>query len=238
MPHGGRSFIHSAMIEELGPDIFLQKHPLTVMGSQLGRNVTIVRLASGKLVIHSTAPFSDDDVEEIEALGEPAWLVEATNYHDTFAREGRAAFPNLAYLVPPSFPGFAQLDAQSLATPPAAWDGELEVLMLQGAPALNETVFFHRPSKTLIVADLVFNLPNTVNLWTRKVFRLLSGIKKSPGVSRLLGHFIKDQQGFSASLEVLLQWDFERVIVAHGEPITEDAKGKLVALFHTKGLLK
>ena len=68
------------------------------MGTEMGRTVTLIRLASGQLDIHSTAPFTAADVKEINALGQPAWLVEATRLHDTFAAAARAAFPALPYL--------------------------------------------------------------------------------------------------------------------------------------------
>ncbi len=42
---------------------------MSLMGCRLGRNVTIVRLGSGKLLVHSSAPFSAQDVEAIRELG-------------------------------------------------------------------------------------------------------------------------------------------------------------------------
>ncbi len=57
--------------------------------------VTLIRLRSGKLVIHSTAPFTPEDVAAIRALGEPGWLLDGILRHDTFANEGREAFPGI-----------------------------------------------------------------------------------------------------------------------------------------------
>ncbi len=69
-------------------NIWLLKYPLPVLGNHLGRTVTVVRLASGRLVIHSTAPFSAGDIQRIRELGEPGWLLDATLFHDSFAKEG------------------------------------------------------------------------------------------------------------------------------------------------------
>jgi hypothetical protein len=42
-------------------------------------------------------------VATIRALGEPAWLADGTLRHDTFVKEGRAAFPGMPYLAPEGF---------------------------------------------------------------------------------------------------------------------------------------
>jgi len=206
-------------MNELAPDLYLQCHPLSLLGCQLGRNVTVIRLRSGKLIIHSTAPFTKVNLKEIKELGEPAWLLEATCFHDTYAKDARAVFPEIEYLVPSGFPATDQLQAQIMEQTPKEWDDEFQVIPLKGIPRLNEFACFHSPSKTLIVADLVFNLPPTVNWWTRSFFRLVSGIGTEPAMSRLFRGLVRDRQAFSESIAALLELDFERVIVAHGEPI-------------------
>ena len=82
----------------------------------MGRVVTLLRLESGKVVIHSTAEITQEQVEEIRELGEPGWLVEATCFHDTCAKEGRKAFPDIPYLVPPGFKGADALEAISITS--------------------------------------------------------------------------------------------------------------------------
>ena len=41
---------------------------------------------------------------------------------------------------------------------PEAWKNEIEQVLVGGMPKVNETVFLHRASDTLIIADLLFNL--------------------------------------------------------------------------------
>src|SRR5690349_8438566 len=118
-------------MQRLADNLWILRYPLTMLGTQVGRTVTLIRLRSGQIVIHSTAPFSRTDVEAIRALGSPAWLVEATLFHDTYAREGQAAFPDIPYLS-------ASLPTGNLIPPPAAWAGELEVLLLDGMPKVRE----------------------------------------------------------------------------------------------------
>ena len=221
----------------LGDNVFLQKHPLSIVGCQFGRNTTVIRLATGKLLIHSTAYFSEEDVRAIHELGEPAWLLEATLYHDTLAQQGRSAFPDIPYLVPRGFPHADTLGALELhpENVPEEWADELKFIPIHGAPKLSESAIYHGPSKTLILADLIFNLPPTTKGWTRFFLRVMSGIKTYPGMSRLLKFCVKDRQAFSESLRHLGSLDFKRIIVAHGDPIEKDAKTTFLQTINNAG---
>ena len=218
----------------------MQRYPLPLLGTDVGRRVTVIRLpSSGQLVIHSTGPFAASDVTAIRALGQPGWLVEATNVHDTFARVGHAAFPDVPYLGPPGFARVAGLPAvRSLAEPPAAWADTLEVLPLGGVPRAREHVFLHRPSRTLIVADLLFNVGPDASAWTRFLLRWVAGLRGGPGVSRVFRRLaVRDFGALRASLERLLAWDFDRVIVGHGDVIASGGKPRLTAALAAAGFL-
>lgn len=209
-------------MEAIAENLWVMRFPQSLLGAEIGRTVTIVRLASGELVVHSTAPFSANDVAAINALGKVRWMLDATNFHDTFAAKGAAAFPEAVYLAPDGFS--FQGKATPLGKVPAEWRGELEVIPLGGMPSLNEHAFFHVPSKTLILADLLFTFGPTASGWTRFLFRFASGIKAYPAMSRLFKAQIKDQASFEDSLKRLLALPFERVIVGHGEIIESGAK--------------
>ncbi len=221
----------------LADNLWVLRYPLGILGADVGRRVTVLRLRSGELVIHSTGPFSADDIVAISALGKPAWLVEATNVHDTFAKEGRAAFPLARYFAPPAFEKFSGVATESLASPPAAWSEELEVLPLGGVPKVREHAFFHRPSRTLIVADVLFNVGSEMSAWTKFLLRLVAGLKGGPGVSRIFRKLaIRDEAALKASLAKVLAWDFDRVIVAHGDVIEADGKRALTNALKAAGL--
>src|SRR5437763_16787267 len=87
----------------IADDVMLISFPWRTLGIDFRRNVTLLRLADGRVVVHSTAPFTQQDIAAIRRFGEPNWLVEATLMHDTFAKHGRAAFPDLPYLAPGDF---------------------------------------------------------------------------------------------------------------------------------------
>jgi hypothetical protein len=206
-----------------------------MLGADLRRNVTIIRLQSGKLVIHSTAPFSAEDVAAIRALGEPGWLLDGILRHDTFAQEGRAAFPGIPYLAPPGFSEVVGFPTQPIVPPPAEWRGELEALEIQGAPEARDTALLHIPSRTLILTELVFNFGPDEPVWTDLLLRVAVRGDHHPGMSRPFKSGIKDEDAFHASIATILRWDFDRVIVGHGDVIETGGPTKLRAALDEAG---
>jgi hypothetical protein len=218
-------------MQQIAENVYEVTYPLSLIGAQLGRRVTIIRLASGKLIIHSTGPFSGQDIGAIKALGAPAWLIDVTLNHDTFADIGRAAFPEVPYGVPD---GFIHIDGErfSLNTPPPEWGDEFQIREVEGMPRVREYACFHSPSRTLIIADLVFNF-ECCSAWTRQFFRWAGGIKEYPGMSRLFRAMIKDRTAFNRSIEKILAWDFDRLVVAHGQTIVTGTRPRLIRALET-----
>lgn len=214
-------------MQTIAENLWLLRYPLSVLGTNHGRNVTVIRLASGRLILHSMAPFTAADISAIRALGEPAWLVEAMLLHDTYAKEGAAAFPGLPFLGPPGFDKVTGLPTLPLLPMPPEWQAEIEVIPLAGAPKLQEHPMLHRPSRTLIVADLVFNFRADETGWNRFFHRYIAGFKRYPGTSRIFKLCVSDRPAFMASINRLLTLDFDRIIVGHGEIIETNGKALL-----------
>ena len=201
-------------LEQVTGNVWVMRFPLRLVATEVGRTVTVLKLNAEKLLIHSTAPFSRQDKAAIEKLGTPAWLADATVFHDTFAVEGMAAFPELPYFAPEGFTKRVRFrPLTDLANLCAA---EVEILPLGGMPKVNEHVFYHNESKTLLIADLVFNWGAGNSGWERFVRKYLIGITTWPGTSRLFKMCIKDKAAFNGSLNEVLKRPFKRVIPGHG----------------------
>ena len=224
-------------MKQLAENLWFKDYPLSVLGTTHGRNLTIIRLPSGQLVLHSMAPFSAADVAEIRGLGEPAWLVEAMMLHDTFARQGRDAFPDVPFLGPEGFDEVVKFATRPLLPAPAEWSRELEVFALAGLPRLKEHLFLHIPSRTLILADLAFNFSPEETGWNRFFHRYVAGIKRYPGMSRIFRLCIRDRSAFRTSMTAVLAADFDRIIVGHGRVIEQHGKALLRRALDDAGLL-
>ncbi|PTY04490.1 hypothetical protein DB346_03380 [Verrucomicrobia bacterium LW23] len=227
-------------MQAVAPNLWIKQFPLSMLGGHQGRVVTVIRLASGpaagKLIIHSTGPFEAGDVAEITALGTPGWLVDSMLRHDTFAKEGRAAFPSIPYLAPEGFSREAGVETLPLLPAPAEWGSEVRVLRIAGMPGAEEHVFLHAPTRTLIVADLVFNFDDTGG-WTGFFRRWLMGVKQHPDAARLFPLLIKDRYAYDTSITELMTWDFDRIIVGHNKPVETNGRELLREALERKGML-
>ena len=214
-------------MQKLDENLWLLSYPLKTAGFDLQRHVAVVRLAAGDLVLLSTGPFSPEEVAEIRSLGRPRWLVDGMLRHDTFSKEGRSAFPEAVFLAPPGFEDRVDFPVSPILPPPAEWDQELQALELDGIPASRETVFFHPASRTLIVQDLAFNFPGDHPLLSEVLLRLAVGKHHAPGIARSIKLQLRDRPAFERALGRMLAWDFDRVIVGHGERLETGGKAAL-----------
>lgn len=217
------------MIKSIGENIGVLHRPFRVLGMPLGKTTTVIRLEDGRVLLHSAGPWRAEEVTAISEWGEVAGIMEGSRIHDTFARELRRFFPGVPYGLPPGFP--IPTDELAPVEPLARWNSrwgpEIKVLKIGGMPRLQEHVLLHVPSRTLVLTDLVFNLvfaPGETVPWA---LRLISGLKTFPGTSRLVKWCVKDRAAVQSSLAKMMTWDFDQVVVNHGEVITENAKETL-----------
>lgn len=222
-------------LTSVAENLWMLVYPLKMLGVDVRRNVTIIRLKSGKLVIHSTGPFTSEDVAEIRTLGEPGWILDGILRHDTFARHGREAFGGIPYLAPEGFSDEVGFPTEVIVPAPEEWSGELLALEIQGAPDARDTALLHVPSRTLILTELVFNFADEQPLWNELLLRVAVGSHHHPGMPRPVKAGVKDEAAFKDSLEAILAWDFDRVIVGHGDIIERDGKAKLSAALEAAG---
>ncbi len=208
-------------LTNLTPDLWVTEEPLKLGPAHMNHRMTVVRLASGKLWVHSPIAYSDAMHESLAALGDVSDFVAPSIFHDLHWTHWCAAFPEARFHAPEGLRrrqrkvGFTD-DLAGVA--PDSWGGGIEQVTLAGMPKVQETVFHHPQSGTLIVADLVFNYlqPQTLTRGTRLLLSM-TGANGRMAVSRLFRFMIKDREAFSRSLDNVLAWDFERLIVGHGE---------------------
>jgi hypothetical protein len=98
----------------------------------------------------------------------------------------------------------------------------LEVVVIEGAPARNEVVFFHRASRTIYTADLFFNIAKPEGLLTSIACRVM-GVHRRFAAAKAWKHWVTDRAAFTRSIEEILAWDFDRIVMSHGEPIDDHA---------------
>jgi len=217
------------MLTPLAPDLWELDAPLSVLGMSLGHRMTVARLADGTLWLHSPVEYSTDLAAALAQFGPIAHVVAPNCVHDTYLEAWFAAYPQARFHGAKGFSRFRpdlKFTVTLGDTPHAAWAATFEQRLLRGMPRLNEVAFLHRASRTLILTDLVFNLGPDMPFLSRVLLRLNDCYCKF-GTSRLLRTTIKDRAALRTSLDHILAWDFDRLVVSHGCNLDSDAKEAL-----------
>ena len=102
---------------------------------------------------------------------------------------------------------------------------------------MKEHALFHRPSATLVVADLFFSFPMETRGWERFFVRHVMRLPRLFGISVFFRMTISDRQAFARSVKALLQWNFEHLVVAHREPVEKEAKAAVERALGDSGFL-
>jgi len=217
-------------MRQIHSDVWITEAPLRFLGIEVGARMTVVRLPDSKLLLHSPVAVSAELVSEVAALGTVAYLVAPNRLHHLFVGQWKEAFPEaLVYVAPGLETKRTDLEIAGVLTdePEAGWAESLDQVLMRGFSLANEVVFFHRPSRTLIATDLAFNVGASSPLPTRLFVRLAGGYGRlAPTLLERLG--IRDRAAFRESLERILAWPFERVVVAHGEVSEQGGREELV----------
>jgi Domain of unknown function (DUF4336) len=213
------------MLQPVGKDIWHVPHHFTAMGMRVSSRMTVVRLRSGKLWLHSPVPVSPQLRAQLDELGEVAFVVAPNRFHHLFVDACMQAFPHAALfgapgLAPkrPDLQGMRELRDQ--AEP--GWAGELEQVFVEGIPIANETVWCHPQSRTLILTDLCQCWTGSMPISAR-LYGTLTGVREKLAVPYTVRLLVKDRAALARSMDKILQWDFARVILAHNTIIEHGA---------------
>lgn len=219
-------------------DLWVAQFPLSVMGVELGRQMAVVRLPDDEgLVLISPGPPDDEVQHELARIGPVRHVVAPSLFHDTFVTEVLHAYPAASLYAPPGFEKVLQVDrpVRSLTGPmPDSWQGVFQTHLIAGMPKVNEVVFHHLPSRTLIVADMVFNLPADSSLWTRlfmKPIAPVGGVR----ASRIFRAAASNRAAQRQSIETILSWDFEHLIPSHGQVLLNGARQRVAEAWGMAG---
>jgi hypothetical protein len=212
-------------LKELVPNrLWIREMPLRLFGLEWGTRMSVVRLSGegGALWLHSPIALDQRLREDLEGLGQVRFVVCPNMGHHMFAGEYFAAYPDAGFYAAPGLPekrSDLPFDGVLGDAPEPGWAKDLEQAVFRGNRMVREVVFCHQESHTLIVADLVQSADSGSPLLTRLVKRLM-GTYKRPGLPLPFRLGFRDKAAARASLERILSWDFDRILLCHG-PIVE-----------------
>lgn len=208
-----------------------------------------MRLANGSLAAFSPVALTEEVKSRVAAFGTVKYLIAPDLEHHIFLDPWQKEYPNAILIGPDELSAKRDKAGQPLTftqlwkkdVPPmvdAEFDKEFEYTYVAAHPN-KELVFNHKPTKTLIQADFMFNLPATEQMsktgidptagFLTRLFIKLNSPDASPNAvwqRRFLwyGMSSSDRNGFNKSARIVDGWDFTRMIPCHGDVIEGNAK--------------
>ena len=214
-----------AELRAIAPELWVAEAPLRYLGIEMGRRMAVVRLSGGGLLAHSPAPLTAALRSELEALGDVVAVVPASNLHGHLHMEDfQAAWPQAAVFAAPGLER-KRRDVRFAGTlgdvPDPRWAADLDQAVFHGHRLLDETLFLHRSTRTLIAGDTFFNIgPGWP--WRTRLMAWGPRLRPRAGPTALFRLALRDRAAAAKSIQRLLEWDFDRVLPGHGEIVETD----------------
>lgn len=121
--------------------------------------MTVVRLLDGKLWLHSPVAYSKALADALDNLGEINAIVAPNSFHHVHIGQWQAVYKEATvYSISELAGRLGKLNDWSTISvaPPVEWGGIMDHVVCD-LGQFKEIVFFHRPTRTLIVTDLMQN---------------------------------------------------------------------------------
>lgn len=236
-------------LKAIAEDIWIVDGPAIDMSFGLSKvpfstRMTIVRLANGELWCHSPIKPQEELLDSLKALGEVSYLVGPNKLHYAYLKAWKDIYPQAQVWLAPEISERAASQkiplpqGQELTDePPENWAKDLRQHLFQGSRFMQEAIFLHQKSKTLIVTDMIENIETQqMKPHQRLLYKIGDNAYpngKTPRDLRLtfLGHKSKAQ----ASYKILKNWKPEKIILAHGQCLLEKGQQELNRAFEWVG---
>jgi hypothetical protein len=230
--------LETALTNVVADRIWSLERPVWFGGVRLRARTTVLRLDDGSVLLHTPAPPTEALAEELCALGPVKWLVVPNCWHHLGAPAAAARFREARLVGPAS----ALRRNQELRLDLDLHDGEfgklvpeLEALPLAGVPFWDETVLYHRPTHTLLGADIVCSA-GARDHFTWRLGARLTGCYERIRVPPDARKRLTDKALAARSLRAMLERPAERLIIGHGDVIEADFRAHLARAWKLEGV--
>lgn len=200
--------------------------------------MTVIRLNDDDLFIHSPTPIDVKLRDEIVEIGAPRWIIGPNRIHYWWIPDWHKTYPAAKVFLAPRIreqsAGRIDFDSHELVRQDGyPWDTDIATLPVVGN-FMTEVVFFHKPSRTLVLTDFIENFePEKLpNFWMRLLTRL-GGVQDPHGSMPRDMRFTysKHRRAMKTAVETMIGWDPERIILAHGRWYDKDGATELKRAF-------
>lgn len=199
-----------------GPIIDLYRMPFPT-------RMTVVRLSTGDLWLHSPIAFAGDLLQALQEIGPIRHLIAPNWIHYAHVQDWADAVPAAETWAAPGVAARAadrgvrlRVDHALGDRAPAAWEADMAQMIVAGSHLHQEAVFFHRASRTLILTDLIENFEAAKLPWHLRLVTRVAGNQHPDGSMPRDLRLAFDKEALAGSVRRMIAWGPERILLAHG----------------------
>jgi len=201
----------------------LDGNPISFLTFPYEIRSTVIDLGGGELFVHSPVQLSAAKL--LKALpGQVTYIVSPNKLHSLFLEDWQKAFPGARLYSPPGLSArrpSVSFYKELTDEPEGEWQGVLKQKVVRGSWFMSEVVFFHEPSGSLILGDLIENHnPQKWGWLHRAIGSSMAMLAPNGSTARNYRWTFFRRKAVREDLLEILSWDVERVVVNHG-PIVE-----------------
>lgn len=226
----------SQLLEYVRGQIWILEYPLRFMGMDLFSRMTIIKLADGDLFVHSPCRINNALKNEIANIGKVRFIVAPGNFHHLQVTDFQQSYPDVETFICPGLerkrPDI-KFEWILGNVPDPRWEKEIDQVLVRGTRFIWEAAFFHKPSKTLVLTDLLENIGDNyqhhtgllIQFWWKIIFKMWNNPKPAPEYQIGWGN----KRIVKECLSRILAWQADRIIIAHGELVEKNVNEILVS---------
>ena len=201
---------------------------VTFLGLPFSTRMTIIKLSNNELWVHSPIELTEALQQQVDSLGKVTFLIAPNHLDHLFVPQWIDAYSDAKVYGTQELikkRNDISFNASLNNETSYPWSHDIAQILFTGSALMEECVFFHKQSNTLIVTDLVENFSgNDFNFWQKWLAKgagILAPKGKTPIDWRLSFMFNKTQA--SKHIRKIFAWEADMLIMAHGEIIKKDA---------------
>lgn len=213
------------------PDaIWVSERPVWFGGVRLRARTTVLTLEGGGLLVHSPPAPTEEFCSALRELGEVRFIVVPNCFHHLGAPATAARFPGAKVIGPASATTRNPELRLHMGLQDEAFLGavkELDAIPLEGCPFLDETVFFHRPTGSLIGADVLISACARDHFswrWAARLTGCYDKVRTPPDVRGKT----KANEAAARAIDRMAGLPMKRILVAHADAVEEQPAEKLL----------
>ncbi len=222
------------MLTPFGTDIWYSDGPAVVgaAGFRFPTRMAVIRLPdNGGLWIWSPVQLTDNLRAAVDQLGVVRHVVAPNHLHRTFLADWASAFPDARIYGAPGLTADVAgtaIHSTIQDEPIQAWGEAIDHVVVRGNRITTEVVFFHLATSTVLITDLVQQIPQGwFGGWRAVVAKLDLMTAPTPSVPRKFRLATTDKPAARNTIKRILEWPAEQLIIAHGAPVARDGQSVL-----------